>query len=179
MMRDTRGGGYQRVEVLTGPGRRRAWDEVTKARVVAESYAPEAVVSAVARRWQIAPQQLFTWRREARAASPEASRGEALAFAPIVADPPAAEVASSGARVEVVLAGAVVAELARRWQVCPQQVYGWRRERRLGTAGSASTPPPGTTRPPGPRTSGSSIVSGGKRPFFPVGTRPDSLPGPG
>src|SRR3712207_2490985 len=99
MMRDTRGGGYQRVEVLTGPGRRRAWDEGTKARVVAESYAPEAVVSAVARRWQIAPQQLFTWRREARAASPEASRGEALAFAPlafapIVADLPAAEVAS-------------------------------------------------------------------------------------
>jgi transposase len=108
MMRDTRGGGYQRVEVLTGPGRRRAWDEVTKARVVAESHAPEAVVSAVARRWRIAPQQLFTWRREARAASPEASRGEALAFAPIVADLPAAEVASSGARVEVVLAGAVV-----------------------------------------------------------------------
>src|SRR5918997_2248156 len=107
-MRDMRGGGYQRVEVLTGPGRRRAWDEATKARVVAESYAPEAVVSAVARRWQIAPQQLFTWRREARAASPEASRGEALAFAPIVADPPAAEGASSGARVEVVLAGAVV-----------------------------------------------------------------------
>jgi transposase len=66
------------------------------------------VVSAVARRWQIAPQQLFTWRRGARAASPEASRGEALAFAPIVADLPAAEVASSGARVEVVLAGAVV-----------------------------------------------------------------------
>ncbi len=26
-MRDMRGGGYQRVEVLTGPGRRRAWDE--------------------------------------------------------------------------------------------------------------------------------------------------------
>jgi transposase len=25
-----RGGGYQRVEVLTGPGRRRVWDEATK-----------------------------------------------------------------------------------------------------------------------------------------------------
>ena len=101
-MRDMRGGGYQRVEVLTGPGRRRAWDEATKARVVAESYAPGAVVSAVARRWQIAPQQLFTWRREARAAGLAASRGEA-AFVPIVAEPPAA-----GASVEVALAGAVV-----------------------------------------------------------------------
>ena len=107
MMRDMRGGGYQRVEVLTGPGRRRVWDEATKARVVAESYAPGAVVSAVARRWQIAPQQLFTWRREARAAGVEASRGEA-AFVPIVAEPPAAEEAASEALVEVALAGAVV-----------------------------------------------------------------------
>ncbi len=31
MMRDMRGDGYQRVEVLTGPGRRRVWDEATKA----------------------------------------------------------------------------------------------------------------------------------------------------
>ena len=107
MMRDMRGGGYQRVEVLTGPGRRRVWDEATRARVVAESYAPGAVVSAVARRWQIAPQQLFTWRREARAAGVEASRGDA-AFVPIVAEPSAAEVAASEAVVEVMLAGAVV-----------------------------------------------------------------------
>jgi transposase len=107
MMRDLKGGGYQRVEVLTGPGRRRAWDEAAKARVVAESYAPGAVVSAVARRWQIAPQQLFTWRREARAAGLGASRGEA-AFVPIVAEPLAAEVAGSEAIIEVVLAGAVV-----------------------------------------------------------------------
>ena len=107
-MRDMRGGGYQRVEVQTGPGRRRAWDEATKARVVAESYAPGAVVSAVARRWQIAPQQLFTWRRGARVASPEASGAAALGFVPIVSDPPAAGVASSGAVLEVALAGAVV-----------------------------------------------------------------------
>jgi transposase len=107
MMRDLKGGGYQRVEVLTGPGRRRAWDEAAKARVVAESYAPGAVVSAVARRWQIAPQQLFTWRREARAAGLAANRGEA-AFVPIVAEPLAAEVAGSEAIIEVVLAGAVV-----------------------------------------------------------------------
>jgi transposase len=108
MMRDTRSGGYRRVEVLTGPGRRRAWDAATKARAVAESYAPGAVASEVARRWQIAPQQLFTWRREARAASPEASAAAVLEFVPIVADPPAAEPASSGAPLEVALAGAVV-----------------------------------------------------------------------
>ena len=107
MMRDMKGGEYRRVEVLTGPGRRRVWDVATKARVVAESDAPGAVVSAVARRWQIAPQQLFTWRREARAAGLGASRGEA-AFVPVVAEPPGAEVAASEAIVEVVLGGAVV-----------------------------------------------------------------------
>jgi|SRR3954453_12172297 transposase len=107
MMRDVKGGECRRVEVLTGPGRRRVWDEATKARVVAESDAPGAVVSAVARRWRITPQQLFTWRREARAAGLEASRGEA-AFVPIVAEPPAAAVAASEAGIEVVLAGAVV-----------------------------------------------------------------------
>ena len=104
MMRDLKDGGYQRVEVLTGPGRRRVWDEATKARVVAESYAPGAVVSAVARRWQMAPQQLFTWRREAR----EAGETAELPFVPIVSDPPAPEMAPAVAGVEVVLAGAVV-----------------------------------------------------------------------
>src|SRR5918998_157818 len=105
-MRDLRGGGYQRVEVLTGPGRRRAWDEATKERVVAESYAPGAVVSAGGGRRQNAAPQLFTWRREARVASPEASGAAALGFVPIVSAPPAAEVASSGAVLEVALAGA-------------------------------------------------------------------------
>src|ERR671916_1111424 len=69
-MRDLRGGGYQRVEVLTGPGRRRAWDEATKARVVAESHAPGAVVSAGGRPRPIAPPQLFTLRRGTRAPRP-------------------------------------------------------------------------------------------------------------
>ena len=31
--------------------------------------------------------------------------------------------------------------MARRWQVYPQQVFGWRRDRRLGTAGPASATP--------------------------------------
>jgi transposase len=108
MMRDAKSVGYRRVEVLTGPGRRRSWDEATKARVVAESYAPGVVVSEVARRWQIAPQQLFTWRREARTGRAQARTATVLPFVPIVADPPAAEVAASGAWLEVVLAGAVV-----------------------------------------------------------------------
>ncbi len=55
------------MEVLTGPGRRRRWSAESKAQVVAESFAPGARPSEVARRWQICPQQVFAWRREARA----------------------------------------------------------------------------------------------------------------
>ena len=108
MMSDAKAEGFRRVEVLTGPRRRREWSDDDKARAVAESCAPGAVVSDVAHRWQIAPQQLFAWRREARVANPEASGAAALGFVPIVSDPPAAGVASSGAVLEVALAGAVV-----------------------------------------------------------------------
>jgi transposase len=55
--------GYRRVEVLTGPGRRRRWSAAEKARIVAETLAPGVRVSAVARRWQLCPQQIFAWRR--------------------------------------------------------------------------------------------------------------------
>ncbi len=104
---------YRRVEVLTGPRRRRDWPDDDKARAVSESCAPGAVVSEVARRWQIAPQQLFTWRRRARAAAlAETTAG--LSFVPILAEPVPSvpDAASSSARpvpsLEVTLAGAVL-----------------------------------------------------------------------
>ncbi|WP_368417950.1 transposase, partial [Rhodovarius sp.] len=50
---------YRRVEVLTGPSRRRQWSEEAKARIVSEAMQPGAVVAVVARRWQVCPQQVF------------------------------------------------------------------------------------------------------------------------
>jgi transposase len=58
-------GGYRRVEILTGPGRRRRWSAEDKARVIAETLVPGARVSEVARRWQVCSQQVFGWRRAA------------------------------------------------------------------------------------------------------------------
>nr|WP_274540626.1 transposase [Telmatospirillum siberiense] len=58
-----------RAEVLSGPERRRRWTFEQKARVVAESLAPGAVASDVARRHGIHPNQLYGWRREVRAAT--------------------------------------------------------------------------------------------------------------
>src|ERR1700750_695102 len=59
-------GEFRRVEVLTGPGRRRRWSADEKARIVAETLVPGARVSEVARRWQICSQQVFGWRRAMR-----------------------------------------------------------------------------------------------------------------
>jgi transposase len=101
---DAKGGGYRRVEVLTGPGRRRKWSDDEKARIVTETLEPGAVVAEVARRWQICPQQIFTWRREMRGGS-----SAPLGFVPIVAEAPA--VASPPTvipSIEVKLAGAVL-----------------------------------------------------------------------
>src|SRR5881227_3685734 len=83
-------GGYRRIEVLRGPGRRRRWSASEKGRVVAETLAPGASVSEVARRWQVCPQQVFAWRREARAGfltlPAEATDVIRTSFVPIVPD---------------------------------------------------------------------------------------------
>ena len=44
---------------------------------------------------------------------------------------------------ETLVAGARVSEVARRWQICSQQVFGWRRAMRLdlsSVAGTTATP---------------------------------------
>ena len=56
-----------RVEILTGPERRRRWSEEEKLQFVEEACRPGHSVSQVARQRGINPSQLFTWRRQARA----------------------------------------------------------------------------------------------------------------
>jgi transposase len=74
----------RRMEVFTGAGRRRTWSDEAKAQIVAESYAGVETVCAVARRYGLAPTQLFGWRRELRKMAPAE-----LAFAPVVVAPAA------------------------------------------------------------------------------------------
>jgi transposase-like protein len=54
------------VDALQARARGRRWSDDVKAQIVAESYAPGAVASEVARRHEISPQLLSTWRRAAR-----------------------------------------------------------------------------------------------------------------
>ena len=109
-------GEYRRVEVLTGPGRRRRWSADEKARIVAETLVPGARVSEVARRWQICSQQVFGWRRAMRQDLPsvpgKTTTPATPSFIRIVSEAiPAATVqraVSAAPGIEVKLAGAVV-----------------------------------------------------------------------
>jgi transposase len=56
----------RRLEVITGALGRRRWSAEAKARIVTESLAPGVVISGVARRHDLRPQQLFAWRHQAR-----------------------------------------------------------------------------------------------------------------
>ena len=53
-----------RIEVITGPERRRRWPIEQKRAIVAESYRPDTSPSSVARRYGLSTGQLYTWRRQ-------------------------------------------------------------------------------------------------------------------
>ena len=83
---DTKATRLRRVEVITGVERRRSWRPEEKLRIVAESMADGAVVSEVARRHGISPQQLFGWRARIRVDAAAMSAGEVPRFAPAIVD---------------------------------------------------------------------------------------------
>ena len=80
---EPKGGPVHRIEVITGGGeRRRRWSDDEKAEAIEESLRPGAVVSEVARRRGVTPQQLFSWRRAARRKAVAE-----VAFTPVVVEP--------------------------------------------------------------------------------------------
>jgi transposase len=109
---DAKGSGPRRIEVLTSPGRRRQWSDDEKARIVAETAQPGAVVTEVARRWQVTPQQVFDWRRQARRALAAVTAPAEPAFVPIVTETSTLEPTPAPSRnmpaIEIKLAGAVL-----------------------------------------------------------------------
>jgi len=78
-----------RVEIITGPERRRRWSEEEKLQFVEEACRPGSSVSQVARQRGINASQLFAWRRQALAKGlisdnrSETSAVAALTFAPV------------------------------------------------------------------------------------------------
>jgi transposase len=76
----------RRLEVITGTGRRRRFSDDDKARIIEETLAPDAVVSEVARRHGLSPQQLFGWRRQARQPLEATAGADAPLFVPAIVD---------------------------------------------------------------------------------------------
>jgi transposase len=74
-------GAMARVEVITGPERRRRWTEEQKRAIVAASLEPGAVVADVARRAEIGADQIYRWRQQF-------TRGDS--FAQVLIAPPEA-----------------------------------------------------------------------------------------
>jgi len=85
----------RRYEVRTGPERRRSRSEAEKAALVAETLAPEVCIADVARRNGLHPQQLYTWRRQARRGELALAAEAAPMFAEVVTTPAPAALASA------------------------------------------------------------------------------------
>ncbi|WP_162178274.1 IS66-like element accessory protein TnpA [Parvularcula oceani] len=96
--------------------RRRHWPEAVKRRIVEESEDPDVTVCEVARRHELGPGQLFSWRKTFRERDGRVPfRSEPLGFVPVEVAQPEALPGSSerpsdaaGARadrIEIVLAG--------------------------------------------------------------------------
>jgi transposase len=115
------------VEIILGEARRR-WNEAEKKALIAETFVEGETVHGVARRHNINPSMLFSWRRQYRAALTHPAPSEpARGFAPValaapeqaVAPAPSADAteaplieAEFGGGVKLRILGAVDPELA-------------------------------------------------------------------
>jgi len=102
-----------RIEVLSGPERRRRWSEDQKQAIVAEAFAPGGSVREVARCRDVVPGQIYRWRRDLRSA---AAGFAEVVVAPgpeerTVAGPPALEI-ELGRDIRVRIAATAPKELA-------------------------------------------------------------------
>jgi transposase len=105
----------RRIEVITGIERRRKWSAQEKVAIVAESLAEGAVVSEVARRHGLSPQQLFGWRSRLRDAvkgsAPSSDATPAFVPAIVEDEPPSSAAPALPAAVAMSAAGVAPAPI--------------------------------------------------------------------
>ena len=88
--------------VLSGPERRRRWTRAEKLRLIEETLAPEATVAEVARRYDVHPNLLHSWRRQAQqgvltgGAGASPAPADATDFAAVAIEPPVPSLPASG-----------------------------------------------------------------------------------
>jgi transposase len=74
--------------------RNRSWPEALKREIVAATFAPDASVSVVARRYDVNANQVFSWRRRFRDVPPAAVAKAASRLVPVMVTPEPAAVAA-------------------------------------------------------------------------------------
>jgi transposase len=100
------------MEILTGVERRRDWSDDEKLSILQETAEPDAKIADVARRHDIRPQQIYTWRRKFAAAQSEpvvsflpvaliATEPSDEAERPAPTDKPAAKRSTRPVRIEI------------------------------------------------------------------------------
>lgn len=87
---------FQRIEVITGTGRRRQWPDDVKAAIVAETLQEGAIITEIARRHRVSASQIFAWRKKARDRAAALSTQEA-SFVPVAVQAHCVPPASSDA----------------------------------------------------------------------------------
>lgn len=99
-----------RMEILTGVERRREWSDDEKLSILQEAADPDARIADVARRHDIKPQQIYTWRRKFAAEQAE----------PVVSFLPVALIAPESS--DEAERAAAVNKSAAKWSARPMRV---------------------------------------------------------
>lgn len=98
-----------RMEVIVGPSGNRNWSDGFKGRAVAETLVPGVTVNEVARRHNLRPNHLSTWRRLAKDGKLVVPDLVGAEFAPVVLEPEATpSVVALESAIEIVLGSIII-----------------------------------------------------------------------
>lgn len=100
-----------RMEVMVGPSGKWRWSDEYKGQVVAETLVPGATVNEVARRHDLRPNHLSSWRRLAKDGKLPVPDLAGAEFAPVIFEPPAPEPQESVMSSVEIVSGDVVIRL--------------------------------------------------------------------
>ena len=90
------------MEVMVGPSGKRCWSNEFKGQVVAETLVPGVTVNEVARRHDLRPNHLSSWRRLAKDGKLPVPDLTGAEFAPVVIEPPDAKPLDAATPIEIV-----------------------------------------------------------------------------